>query len=245
MNELDALASDLKQLSSSSQTPSLSPSIEDLLAYLKDELDEDAIHGLHERLSTDPALASYLLDLSDPDRLNPDETMDVPSWQEVRARWKENTDTPNEPQKPPQAANSSFLYWAAAMTLVVAIGLMGHRVFLSPASAGPSTDLVHHVLSPDRQLRSGEATTLSSQLAQQHVFILTFAARNAFEEFEVVLEDADQHRIFVQKAKPTPEGTFDLLLPASHMGPGSYSIKIEGIDNNQREVLATYPFEWR
>ncbi len=230
------------------------PAPEELLAYLDGDLSCADEEHLRERLSLHPQATQLLLDLADPCRLGDAEHAPAPGWDELRKTL--HADGLLAPPAPVVRRRSwrrggvhPAWRWAAAALFVLSAGLALRLVRLDapvPASK-PATDVVHHVLEPvevgtSRDAEPGEELAAGEAAWQTLVLLLGDAGDFPEHRLEILAEDSGT--VWSGAGRPTPTGTFDVLLPSSFLAAGGYEIRLVGIDGDRRETLATYRFVW-
>jgi hypothetical protein len=204
------------------------PNIENLEAYLRDELPEGAEkERVRAMLVAYPELASSVA-------LWPDEE-DHPSDEDVEQRWAAMRQRVGIRGR--VLPFRSALQTIAATLALVFGALYGHAQW---RLTRPTVVWDETLLSPDGR-RGGTDTAVALTPAGNSFFmVVPLIGEAAFDEYRLAIVD-DRHTLWHSATlRRSADDSFAILVPRSFLDPGTYQVVLYGKDGPKEEKLATY-----
>lgn len=258
-----ALEEALEALTADALAEDEHPSPDEILAYHADELDDDARAHMQEHFAwcsecnrTVRDLASWpAVELRDP-KLERTAEEEAADWQAIRQRLGKETPEAEDqarepiplvlPRPPPSPVPRPYLLLIAALLLAV-LSLQIFRWSQEVGFPNPTANVFVVDLSPignaatrDESTRGPARTEVPAGM-ETVVFLLVQEDVRPFDGHAVELLDEDGH-VFWQAGGlvSPPEGGFSVAVPFRTLPSNAIEIRLYGVDERERELLATY-----
>lgn len=213
------------------------PTVDELLAYERGELSEEAAAHVRQRLIAYPDLArAFAAPFPSDDAELPDDVVDR-QWKAFRARAGGET------------GGRVLQFWrgfaAIAATLAVVLGAMlwqQHAALLQPRVLPEP-----HVLTPDGSRGGTSSHYAIAPSGDAVLLVVPIVGAADYEQYRLELVRGESHERIWSSAplRPTPNNTFDVEVPSRALAPGTYQVTAYGLRGNAQEPVATYTIDVR